>query len=54
VLSYQVRAASLIRVLGSHEPAPLPVQLLRPNTLVPRKVRVFLELAVPYLRSALS
>jgi DNA-binding transcriptional LysR family regulator len=54
VLSYQVRERSLIRVLASHEPAPLPVQLLRPNPLVPRKLRVFLELAVPYLRSALS
>jgi len=54
VLSYQVRERALIRVLASHEPPPLPVRLVRPNTLVPRKLRVFLELAFPYLRSALS
>jgi DNA-binding transcriptional LysR family regulator len=54
VLSYQVTDRSLVRVLASHEPDPLPVQLVRTNTLVPRKLRVFLDLATSHLRAALS
>lgn len=54
VLSYQVNDRSVIRVLASHEPAPLPVHLVRMATLVPHKLRVFLDLASSLLRSALS
>jgi DNA-binding transcriptional LysR family regulator len=54
VLSYQIRDRSLVRVMATHEPAPLPVQLVRSNALVTRKLRVFLDLAVTYLRAALS
>ena len=54
VLSYQLTDPSLVRVLGSHEPPPLPVQLVRTDTLVPRKLRVFLDLATSRLRAALS
>jgi DNA-binding transcriptional LysR family regulator len=54
VLSYQLRDRSLVRVLGSHEPPALPVHLVRTNALVPRKLRVFLEIATTRLRGALS
>lgn len=54
VLSYQLTDPSLVRVLGSHEPAPLPVQLVRTDTLVPRKLRAFLDVATSRLRAALS
>ncbi|HET9988281.1 MAG TPA: LysR substrate-binding domain-containing protein [Kofleriaceae bacterium] len=54
VLSYQLNDPSLVRVLGSHEPPALPVHLVRSNALVPRKLRVFLDLATTQLRAALS
>lgn len=53
VLSYQLRDHALVRILGSHEPAALPVQLVRPPTHTPRKLRAFLELATTRLRGAL-
>jgi len=54
VLSYQLRDRSLVRILGSHEPNPLPVHLVRTATHTPRKLRVFLEVAGVKLREILS
>jgi len=53
LLSYQVaadvRAGTLMRVLESFEPEPLPVQLVTPSPRVSSKVRAFLDLAVQVL-----
>jgi DNA-binding transcriptional LysR family regulator len=58
-LSYQVQAAlrsgALVRLLPSFEPAPLPVHLVYPAaSAAVAKVRAFVDLATPTLRSALS
>jgi DNA-binding transcriptional LysR family regulator len=54
LLSYQVDDRALVRILGSHEPPALPVHLVRAPTLVTRKLRAFLDLAVSRLHAALS
>jgi DNA-binding transcriptional LysR family regulator len=59
VLSYQMEAAErqgrLRRVLTECEPEPLPVHLLHDaQGQVPRKLRAFLEFAVPRLRARLA
>jgi len=54
VLSYQLRDPALVRILISHEPKPIPVQLVRTTTHTTRKVRVFVDLAITRLRSALQ
>jgi len=54
VLSYQLRDPALVRILISHEPKPIPVQLVRTTTHTTRKVRVFVDLAIARLRSALQ
>lgn len=59
VLSYQMAAAErdgrLLRVLADHEPAPVPVQLLhQAQGILPRKLRAFLDFAVPLLRARLA
>ena len=53
-LSYQVdqelRAGVLVRLLPEHEPAPLPLHLVRPaGTHLPAKVRLFLSFAAERL-----
>lgn len=53
-LSYQVdqelRSGSLVRLLREHEPAPLPLHLIRPaGTHLPSKVRLFLSFAAERL-----
>ncbi len=58
-LSYQVapqiEAGTLVRVLGTFEPAPMPVHILRtPSSGRTAKVRAFIELAAPRLRSTLA
>jgi DNA-binding transcriptional LysR family regulator len=57
-LSYQVadqlERGSLVRLLPSYEPPPVPVQLVFPaSSARAAKVRAFLELATPRLRDAL-
>jgi DNA-binding transcriptional LysR family regulator len=54
VLSYQLRESPLVRLLAAFEPPPLPVQLVRAGPLVPRKVRVFLDLAATRLKPILD
>ena len=59
VLSYQMEVAEregrLRRVLTEWEPEPLPVHLLHDaQGQVPRKLRAFLEFAVPRLRARLA
>jgi DNA-binding transcriptional LysR family regulator len=59
VLSYQVaqeiRASQLVLALNDFEPAPWPVSLVYTGQrLLPSKVRVFLDYAVPRLKAALS
>lgn len=59
VLSYQVaeeiRGNQLVLALRDFEPAPWPVSLVYPSQrLLPSKVRVFLDYAVPRLKAALS
>lgn len=59
VLSYQMQAAEregrLKRVLVAQEPAPFPVHLVHgARDLMPRKLRAFLDFAVPMLRARLS
>lgn len=59
VLSYQVaeeiRANRLVLALRDFEPAPWPVSLVYTGQrLLPSKVRVFLDYAVPRLKAALS
>jgi DNA-binding transcriptional LysR family regulator len=58
-ISYQVaeplRSGTLVRILASHEPPPLPVHLVYPATSArTAKVRAFVDLAVPRLRGALE
>jgi DNA-binding transcriptional LysR family regulator len=58
-LSYQVSeqlsSGALVRLLGAFEPPPLPVHLVYPATTArTAKVRAFVELAAPRLRSLLS
>lgn len=53
VLSYQA-GPELERVLKSADSPPLPVQLVRASHAVPRKVRVFLDLAAARLLHALA
>ena len=53
VLSYQLRDKPLQRVLTSFEPPPIPVQLVRTATQVPRKLRAFLDLAAERLQPIL-
>ncbi|MEQ9079744.1 MAG: LysR family transcriptional regulator [Sandaracinaceae bacterium] len=55
-LSYQLvtdlEAGRLVRLLGAHEPPPIPVHLVHPSRrLVPPRVRAFLDLAAPRLRA---
>jgi DNA-binding transcriptional LysR family regulator len=58
VLSYQLALAgdqALRRVLQAFEPPPIPVQLVYAgNTLLPVKLRAFLDFAIPRLRDRLS
>jgi DNA-binding transcriptional LysR family regulator len=59
VLSYQVaqeiRASQLVLALKDFEPAPWPVSLVYTGQrLLPSKVRVFLDYAVPRLKAILS
>jgi DNA-binding transcriptional LysR family regulator len=59
VLSYQVaaqlRAKQLTIVLGSYEPADMPVSLVRPGgRLIPAKLKAFVEFAAPRLRADLA
>ena len=59
VLSYQVAdqlaRGTLVRVLTAYEPPPVPVQLVFPAANArAAKVRAFLELATPRLRTALA
>lgn len=59
VLSYQaaalVRSGRLVRLLRAFEPAPLPVQLVYPaSSARAAKVRAFVDLAAPRLRTALT
>lgn len=59
VLSYQVaediRANQLVLALKDFEPAPWPVSLVSTGLrLLPSKVRVFLDYAVPRLKATLS
>ncbi|MFT3692731.1 MAG: LysR family transcriptional regulator [Kofleriaceae bacterium] len=53
LLSYQA-SADLERVLKSADSEPIPVQLVRTTHAVPRKVRVFLDLAAERLLHALA
>jgi DNA-binding transcriptional LysR family regulator len=58
-LSYQVSgqlsSGALVRLLGPFEPPPLPVHLVYPATNARTgKVRAFVDLAAPRLRSLLS
>ena len=58
-LSYQVadqlERGTLVRLLPTFEPPPIPVHLVFPATVArTAKVRAFLELAVPRLRAALE
>ncbi len=59
VLSYQVarevEAGTLAFVLREVEPEPLPVHLVYPaQTLLPLKLRAFLDFATPRLKAALA
>lgn len=59
VLSYQaardIVAGRLVPVLPDFVPEPLPVHVVHaPQPLLPRKLRTFLEFAVPRLRATLS
>lgn len=58
VLSYQSRGpereARLQRVLVAYEPVPIPVHLVRTGSVVPRKVRAFLDLAATRLKPILD
>jgi DNA-binding transcriptional LysR family regulator len=53
LLSYQVaadiRTGTLVRLLPSFEPAPLPVQLVTPSPRISTKVRAFLDHAMAIL-----
>jgi DNA-binding transcriptional LysR family regulator len=59
VLSYQMASAlaekKLETVLTRFQPPPVPVSLVHPGgRLLPRKVRAFLDLAVPRLRAVME
>jgi len=59
VLSYQVRDAvasgALRLILRPHEPAPLPVHAVYPaQSLLPLKLRAFLDFAAPRLKMSIS
>ena len=59
VLSYQVedelRRRRLVRLLPTFEPPPLPVHLVaRAESTASPKVRAFVDLVVPTLRSVLA
>ena len=59
VLSYQVteqlKARSLVQLLGGYEAAPWPVNLIYPSQRqVPLKLRAFLDFATPRLRHRLG
>jgi len=59
LLSYQVadalKAKTLRVILAAHEPAPLPVHMLHTaQKLMPRKLRAFLDFAVPRLKARLT
>jgi DNA-binding transcriptional LysR family regulator len=59
VLSYQVRdavaAGALRLILRPHEPEPLPVHATYPaQSLLPLKLRAFLDFAAPRIKSSLS
>lgn len=58
VLSYQIAAAeqagTLVRVLGSFEPTPTPVNLVYEGQLpLPLKLRAFIDFAAPRLKARL-
>jgi len=58
VLSYQIAAAlranQLHAVLEAHEPPPVPVSLVYSEQgMLPRKLRAFLDFAVPRVRAVL-
>lgn len=58
VLSYQTaaaeRAGALVRVLRPFEPEPIPVNLVYPgSSLIPLKIRAFLDFCAPRLRARL-
>ena len=54
-VSEQVSRGALVRLLGAFEPPPLPVHLVYPAANArTAKVRAFVELAAPRLRSLLS
>ena len=59
VLSYQVAAAiesgTLQLILRSHAPEPMPAHLIYPaQTLLPLKLRAFLDFATPRLKATLA
>jgi DNA-binding transcriptional LysR family regulator len=59
ILSYQIVAArqqgSLATILHKYEPAPIPVSLVYDGRgLLPRKLRAFLDYAVPRLKTNVS
>jgi len=54
LLSYQIRDRPLERLLARHEPAPVPVHLVRTGAVVPRKLRAFLDLAQVRLKTILA
>jgi DNA-binding transcriptional LysR family regulator len=55
VLSYQMalaeRSGSLVRVLRKFEPAPLPGHVVHVGTLLPARVRAFVEFANARLKA---
>jgi DNA-binding transcriptional LysR family regulator len=59
VLSYQsaaaIEAGALVRVLSTHEPSTVPVHLVHgSHTLVPLKLRAFLDFSAPRLKARLA
>jgi DNA-binding transcriptional LysR family regulator len=59
VLSYLIddllKSRSLVTVLDSYEPAPIPVSVVYPGQRqVPLKLRAFLDFAIPRLRKRLG
>lgn len=59
VLSYQAESAlaagQLVRLLADHEPLPLPVQLVTPETRpFSARLRAFADIAAPAMRATLA